>query len=369
VIPIIDVERVTALFDHLDHRRDPSDADRLLVVDGADDLALPLAEQLLGLGSRARTIGLRMLITGGRSLLGGRWAATADLRIALRLPDPSDYLMVGRSGRDLPTELPPGRGVRSPDGALLQLATPDATSLSTAHSWPPPRVGPRMFPVLPATVALAGLARPPHTILGLGSDGEPVTLPDEVAVVLIVGPPRSGRSTALATIARQTRQPTVTICRDGSPLARLADPLRLPREDQDHAVAVLRSLGRPVDVFVDDLEALPDGPLTDHLSELVREPSGRVVLSATADAAATSFREPLPLARNAATILLLGAVDRRAGQSFGLSLPAAMTPEPPPGRGWIAVGGRTTAIQVAEVTEPQPRTEFELAALGERNRE
>ena len=82
-----------------------------------------------------------------------------------------------------------------------------------------------------------------------------------------------------------------------------------------------------------------------------------------------AFRGPLAHARRAKIGLLLGPASPHEGDNFGVRLPRRRGIDEPPGRGWLARQGKAVRLQVADPGPPQPRTEFELSALGDRNRE
>jgi S-DNA-T family DNA segregation ATPase FtsK/SpoIIIE len=409
VLPARDAERVGALLEYLEHevarRRErpaASDPVLLLVIDSLEGLtnhtgehdAGESIEQVARLARDAASVRLHLFITGGRALLAGRIAALATERIVLRLPDPTDFLLIGLSSRQLPSSLPPGRGLRAADCTLVQIAVADSATTERARDWRAPARPIRRFEPMPTRVPLADVRVPTADRidrldqLALGADADSlapvlVTRADIAGAFLALGPPGSGRSTALALLAYQLaalpgdRRVAIS-CPTRSPVARNLRCVFLPRDDQDHAVAILDSLcngpAGPPDVFVDDVDLLPDGPLLAELETLLGRGSGAdqvIALAATIDAAASSFRGPLALARRAKTGVLLWPSGPHDGDVFGLRLQRRAHDPEPPGRGWFARLGRGCRIQLADPGPggSQPRTEFELSALGERCRE
>ncbi|MBV9485509.1 MAG: FHA domain-containing protein, partial [Frankiaceae bacterium] len=144
VVPVGDGERVEALLSHLERlvtERRAGGADHLpgllLAIDGwaaAADRLEALAENT--------AVGLHLLVAGGRSLLTVRFASHAREKVALRLADPTDLLLVAPARRDLPDDFPPGRGLRKSDGALVQVAVADPAARASAMRWSPPPVRP-----------------------------------------------------------------------------------------------------------------------------------------------------------------------------------------------------------------------------------
>lgn len=66
--------------------------------------------------------GLHFILTGDHTLLGGRISVLADSKVLLRLVDTSSYTEVGMSSREVPENIPDGRGYRTEDGAEIQIA-------------------------------------------------------------------------------------------------------------------------------------------------------------------------------------------------------------------------------------------------------
>jgi S-DNA-T family DNA segregation ATPase FtsK/SpoIIIE len=384
VVPAHDTGRVTSLLDHLDQevsrrRRDAAEwsAAMLLVIDSWDGLAnatearhsSDLVDRIARLAADGPAAGLHTVLTGDRALLTGRLAAVASDRIVLRLADPADFVVIGMSTRDVPRQLPPGRGVRAADLALVQIAMADAATTEAAASWPAAAEPVRRFDPLPERVTLESLrdSSPPagdQLILGLEADALRTIALHRSGVrrpFLVAGPIGSGRSTALLLIATQLAGRRLAICcTDRSPLASCPHAVRLPRDDQDHAVALLESLastGAPPDLICDDLDVLAEGPLWARLDDMTRgEPAGDslLVVAASTEAAATAFRGPLAQARRRHAGLLLGAVTRHDALGFGISLPgAAVDRLDPPGRGWLVDAGTSRRLQLADPALPR----------------
>jgi S-DNA-T family DNA segregation ATPase FtsK/SpoIIIE len=195
---------------------------------------------------------------------------------------------------------------------------------------------------------------------------------------LVVGPPASGRSTALLLLARQCGPAPAICCSDRSPLTAAPGSVVLPAGDPDHAADLLEALcagphGPPA-VFVDDVDLLPEGRLFTVVERLVagaRRDGPVIALAAATDIAAVAFRGPLRLARQARTGLLLCPDSSHDGDVLGLRLPRRHRRAEPPGRGWLVMAGNGRRVQLADAAEesPQPSTEFELSTLGARNRE
>lgn len=322
-----------------------------------------LADLLLRLAADGPAAGLHLVVTAGRGGLTGRLgAATAD-RLVLRLSDRSDLALIGVAARDVPRELPAGRAIRTPDLATVQVAQPDPATLSRALAWPPGRPPTvRRVDPLPDRVPLEAVSAstdPRLFRLGLSVEEHAAVRhdPRDGGALLVAGPARSGRSTALMLLAHQLGPgPVAALCPRRSPLADLAMTglVQLPAHDHDRALARLDELsgaGRAMPhVLVDDAELLGDGLLADRLCQLARgarDGHNVVVLAGLTDALAAAFRGPVAEVRRGRAGLLLRPSGPHDGELLGVRLPRRDSRHDPPGRGWWALAGDATAVQVA----------------------
>jgi S-DNA-T family DNA segregation ATPase FtsK/SpoIIIE len=380
VIPTGDQDRVdrliTYLADDVGRRSDPTGANathRVVVVDSWEGLTSQpdggrLGDAVLRLAADGPSTGLHVIITSDRSGLVGRLGSVATEKVALRLADPGDYALLGLPSREVPARMPPGRGIRARDRSTVQVAEPDRIALKTATSWSSPTRPARSFASLPDTVALADLitaAGAVHgaVLLGVGMDeigAIRLTRSDIGAGFLIAGPTGSGRSNALEVLARQlvgTSDPDSRLAVSapiGSALLDLPDVVVLPRDDPEHALALLDALtattGATPDILVDDADQLDEGPFSNRLEDLLRQHSDRsvvLVMAADVDRAALSFRGPLALARPARTGLLLAPSPGSSAQMYGVRLPHRPHTTDPPGRGVLIRGDAWVPVQVA----------------------
>ena len=378
VVPAHDTERVQSLLgfltrEVLQRRHHPGRSGPALalvidsweaLLDAHDDRERgQVIDTVLRLAAEGPSAMLHTVITGDRAILTGRLAGSASEKFVLRLADRSDFIVIGMPLRDLPGHLPPGRGIRASDLALVQIAQPTAATETAAQRWPASTCPVRRFDPLPPRVSLDEL-RPPEgqpldgVVLGVAADESAavsLTRQEIGSAFLVTGAARSGRSSALLTIAGQlSGRRLVVSCTDRSPLAAMTGAVHLPRDDQDHAVAMLDALcgGTAVmpDLVVDDIDLLPDGQLSTRLEELLRAGpvDDRVIaVSAAADVAATVFRGPLAQARRSRVGLLLCPTSRQDGELFGIRLSRPALSDDPAGRGWLVRNGVATRLQVA----------------------
>jgi DNA segregation ATPase FtsK/SpoIIIE, S-DNA-T family len=388
VVPAYDIDRLDRLLTRtaaeVARRRRDGWAGQpllLLAVDGWDAMVAQagdhdggrLVESLLRLATDGPAAGLRLVITSGRSGLTGRLGAVASDRLVLRLPDRSDFGLLGMAVRDVPAELPPGRAIRGSDHALVQIAVPDDATLATAMAWrPPAQSGVRRVDPLPEVVSLDNLAatgstgHPTALRLGLRADDHTPALHDLVdggGALLVAGPPRSGRSSALLLVAgQQAGREVAVVCPRRSPLAAQGERLgavALPADDQGRAAEMLDAMtrpdGTPPVVLVDDVDLLGDGPLADRLAalaRLARDGRALLVLAGPTEALIAAFRGPIAEVRRGRAGLLLQPSGPHDGELFGIRLPRRDASHDPPGRGWLAGHGEAVAIQVAAPPEP-----------------
>jgi S-DNA-T family DNA segregation ATPase FtsK/SpoIIIE len=308
--------------------------------------------------------GLHIVLTADRSGLVGRVSSMVEDRVVLRLADPGDYAGAGIPTRLVPAGLPPGRGWSLSGGPLVAqvaLLTEDASGPGqtealqqlAAQAAPPTICRPRRVEVLPTTVPLASLPRSSGSRVVLGLGGDELT-PMEVDLAgdgfLVAGPPRSGRSSALVSMAAQLQTAghrVVAIAPRPSPLRALPGC----HTDRDASYDLESLLGSgPNALVIDDAELLVDSPLAHLLERAVREmrDTGSIVLVAgTTAELVTGYRGFVVDLRRSKTGVLLSPQGRGDGDLFGVRLSRAVGGEITPGRGLLCGLGKTVPIQLA----------------------
>ncbi len=355
VLVIDDWEAVTERLADVDHGR-PADALLSLLRDGA-------------------AMGMRAVLAGGRGVLLSRVAAVVANRLLLRPNDPTDLLLAGVPPAAVPLRQPPGRALRPGDGAQLQIARAprvDDVLRDVAGRWPswaqlpPERRAPRLHP-LPDRVDASSLQLQLQghvatwALVGCGEDGRGEDGSDAVGLdlsehrfTLVAGPPGSGRSTTLTTLASSLHAagvPLLTICPAPSPLAHGPWPTMRPERPEHPDDVVGQARGSRV-VLVDDVERLLGSPLESALAALVDDPGGSLVVAGATAALQGAFRGLVPLARTHRTGVLLRPSSPADGELLGVR--ALLDDAAPVGRGVLVVGGRQTIVQVASAA-PVPR--------------
>ena len=414
VTPVTDADRVERLIAHLASGPRPRGGmPALLLLDGweqALDAWYPIAhgrpvDDLLRLvrdGARHR---VHLAVAGGRAVLSGPLAGLLTQRWLLRAADPADLMLWGVPASALPGAMPAGRLLRIVPGgaeeAQIALAdrphAPPPTAPSTPPSTPPLRLRPLpdelgTAELLGAVDAVPGrltamLARG-MLPLGLGGDQAAPDGPHVRAGCLVVGPPGSGRSTALAVAGRVLRaagRPVVAVARPGSPVAALRDEgahllapdnvglAVLPLLDgTPDAVLLLDEPLRPEDVLLDEQlgerldERLDERRTEDQGKDRLegldddgdrgrgggvpgRWPSGpgpHLIVAAQPGQAAVAVRGVLARLREGRCGLLLHPVGPGDGDALGVQLPARSGG--PPGRAVLVSRGRVSALQIAD---------------------
>ncbi len=340
-------------------------------------------QQILQEGPAA---GLRMVVTGDRSLLTGRVSALFPDKLLLRLPDPSDYSAIGMPSKAVPATMPPGRGFRAETLDETQVALIAGDPAGTAQvaalhliatraidTWRamPDRRRPQRVDVLPVRMSQAEAAELPHDPwkptefpVAVGGDTLRVRTLDAVEHgpgLLVTGPPRSGRSTVLFTLARHALAHdwrVVAFTPRSSPLRTLTGPGMLgvlnadcDREATESLLADLRASTAPSLVLVDDIEILgadgwlPDA-LTEHLARL--RDTGSMLVGAGSPAEMTGlYRGPIVALKRSRSGVMLSPQSSQDPDMFGVPLPRSVLGAAlPPGAGYLVRSGKIERVQV-----------------------
>jgi S-DNA-T family DNA segregation ATPase FtsK/SpoIIIE len=324
-------------------------------------------------------MGVQTVATGDRQLISGRSGSAFPGRVVLRLPERNEYALVDVPARSVPDTMPEGRAIM-PDGlveiqialldadpagphqiaALRQLAA-DAVRNTEIHD--PARL-PFEVRELPEQVEMRACTRPARvgplwTLIGAAGDAAEtvgIDLSADGPGFLVTGPPRSGRSTALRTMA-------LSLASAGTRVA-LVLPRRSPLQSLQQHAGVVGIFGPddaaaledvldtgPVVVLVDDVHTMTDAPVGEVLTAALHADNGQraVVVSGGSDELGMAFRG-LPMAIRASRAGLLLKPAAADGDLLGVRIPR-MTSSPLPGRGLLVIGGEITPVQTA-IGEP-----------------
>ena len=336
-------------------------------------------------------VGLRMVLSGDRSLLTGRMATLVEDRLLLRMPSAEDYALIGMRSKDVPTQLPAGRAFRAGEvprevqlalldadpagtaqvGALQRLAAEAAEVLARTGELPA-ALRPRRVDDLPValgyTEALALADRPllpTELLVGVGGDTLALRTLDVLADgpgLLVIGAPRSGRSSVLLTavtdaVSRGWNAVVVTPRR--SPLRDLTRSRRITQLDEtatpDDLRSALRAARAPRLLVIDDYEVLgADHPLAavadDYLKE-IRDKPDALLIACGIDEVTTYYRGPTAAMRKSRTGLVLAPRSSADGEAFSARLPRSVGGAVPLGRGIFV---RVSGWEWVQVPKPAP---------------
>jgi DNA segregation ATPase FtsK/SpoIIIE, S-DNA-T family len=347
-----------------------------------------LIDGFLQLLREGAAVGMRAVVTTDRLALTGHTGTVFERRMLLRLTDPGDSALAGVSERSLPSHQPPGRIMieGTPDPLEVQVALLDEDSSGPAQvaalrrlgeeslaRYGPPEGAQRPLRVdaLPPRITLAETRRlepsftapsPLWALVGAGGDElGPLGLDvrDEGPGLTIAGPPRSGRSATLLTMA-------TSLLDSGTPLLVLT-PRRSPLRSLDGRPGVIGVFGSDITaddltaavseldsyvVVIDDAELLFNGPLSAPLEKILASgrdgEHGLIIAGSTGDLARaySGFIKEALKSRCGVLVAVEAPTD---GDLFGVRLPRNAGPGPI-GRGLLVRPGTVTPVQLA-VTE------------------
>jgi S-DNA-T family DNA segregation ATPase FtsK/SpoIIIE len=312
-------------------------------------------------------VGLYTVVAADRtSAVSHALTSLVRQRLALRLGDKGDYSNFGVRMAAVP-EMVPGRCIVAGTRQIVHIARPSAgvavAAESLAAALPPARRLPPGMDVLATTVRLADLgasaqleSRPWRIPVGVAESARHTAhlVAYQGEHVLIVGPARSGKSTALLTVAASVRAVrgdvrVVAVAGPRSPLG--GDPLVSASIHPSEIGEGLMPLVEPgeglVLVLVDDAESIDDvGGVLDKLSTSDR-PDLLFVAAGRNDGVRTGYSHwTRPLRRSKLGIMLRPDVDLD-GDIFGTRLPRRSPVAMVAGRGYLAASGDVELVQVA----------------------
>ncbi len=356
---------------HLLATRDVGGVPVLLVVDGLEAMLETL--DLLGHGRGRPVLGTLLRDARSRGVTVAATAAPspashetfAELAV---LPgvDPVARAMLGvPSAFGVPRS--PGRAVHlgragSDPPRMCQVAVPGLPNRTA-----PPVERPLRLREIPLDAPHAGvLVRSGERVgigVGLGGDDATETGLDVSRGALVVGPPGSGRSTALGVLARRLAGgPTVhVVTSDAGSLPGPSAPA-FPGTTWSFEIAALQGLvdavsraDRPVVVVVDDLDDLERlrPVVLSELTDLLAVPSDRgharsLIAAARTARACAAYREPWTSLRANRRGIVLSPTEPGSSEVFGTLLDPYCDQGRPhhPGRGVVQVGPDVAPVQV-----------------------
>jgi len=178
-----------------------------------------LLEPLRSLMRDGASLGVRFVVTGDRTLTGPTMTSLTDELWLLRFNDPTSYAGAGISPRQVPKRMPAGRAILARSGREAQIALPAPPSevlrafeaaiaaRASAEECAAPALLPEPVSPLPGELRLSSLLprerrseAVERVLVGVGGNGPTtrfISFEASGSQILIVGPPRSGRTNAL----------------------------------------------------------------------------------------------------------------------------------------------------------------------------
>ncbi|KUL39517.1 cell division protein FtsK [Actinoplanes awajinensis subsp. mycoplanecinus] len=329
-------------------------------------------------------VGIHLVLAGDKVLGSGRYSGTTEDKLVLRLNDRQDYSTVGVPTKSAPVDPEPGRAMRTADLSEAQIAVLDtdlsgaaqaqvlltlAEELGKREAAVPAARRARRLDVLPDTISydeavdlhLSG--GPMRPLVAVGGDTLTALGPDltEVPSFVIGGPPRTGRSTALLTIAESLLTAgagLVVLAPRRSPLRSLegrsgvAAVITDPEVSVGEFRAVLGNIPEPTAVIlVDDAELLMGSEIDSDLAAFARGAQGSgwgLIAAGNAESLALSLAGWMGQVKRNRTGMLLSPQGLSDGEIIGVKLSRGNVGRAPqPGRGLLHLGdGSLVTVQV-----------------------
>jgi S-DNA-T family DNA segregation ATPase FtsK/SpoIIIE len=386
----------------LEARFDPGEKDDpviVLVIDGWEQFESRGDPSLadVTLGPRLRTVietgapvGVHVVPMGGQDMLTGKVAALANRRLLLSFPNEDTRRTHLRSGVASPPALP-GRAVDAGSGRHLQICEPDEAAASltariaAADATEPGRL-PRDFPSLPTRISVGDLKLPepvpsPSWIpLGIGGEGaagaDLVTVGIDMFdvgphLMFIGGPSGSGRTTAVATLAKLLSWNGIDVLAIAPPRSPLKDMLADEEEIkvvsgmtiEDSALReAAESFGEGrYAVLMDDAERVTiratqgrfseEPTLLDEISQPASFGHRALIIGADPNPILSGQRRSLGKVTSeimlTGTRILLTPAKRPEARQLNVTLEPDQYFTRPPGRSYLASVGTPTLLQLA----------------------
>ncbi len=349
----------------------------LVVVHGADRVLMqgegavsPLYGPLLSLASEVRGAGIGLVLSGLPGVAHNRLGSSASRRYVFALPSRDEYaaldvdrvLARGLTRPGLGWDSSTGRvfqagTVRSDDAAFAEVCAGVSELIDrmrptdVARLPVPVRDVPWPLPWLdipePSAPAELPLALAGAVVVETGElawfDGE-----DDGPVIGVMGPPRSGRSTALLALGRLAKEMGYEVC--ALPLSRRSPLGQPPADCVDRVVErgdlpSLTPTSRPCVVLIDDLHRWDGG--ADELEALLKEPAGLVVAVSGPNDFFTMRNDATRALGTLRSGLALMTTSARDGDPLGLRrVPDEAFGDAKPGRGVFVLAGEAHVVQV-----------------------
>lgn len=330
-----------------------------------------LVDLLPRLIAEGRSVGVHFAITADRrGAIPQPVSAAVSRRLVLRMASSEELGNLGLSAQQHVPDAPAGRGYL--DGLEVQVASPGHTVADQRAliEQLAATAGPELAPQVESLPEVVDRLRlpagaPMRPVIGIGYRAlEPVNFDLEEAGAIIAGPLRSGRSSALLTIAAGLRgaQPDlacVLVSTRRNPIAdadvwshtAIGEAASGQLLDGLYEQMQVSNPNRSVVLFVDDLTDALETPVDYRLGDLAklfRDRRDSVVVAVEAQAARRSmFGGVIAELRKDKQGVLLQPDVEVDGDLFGLQLPRRSRQRFGPGRGFLVRRGEIELVQLA----------------------
>jgi S-DNA-T family DNA segregation ATPase FtsK/SpoIIIE len=342
-----------------------------------------LLERLERLVPEGPAAGVHFVITADRrAAIPSSLASVVTTRLVLRMAERDDYALLGvDSNLSRTAVLAPGRGFIQGSTeiqvAVVAGAAPEVEQQAlldlvrrAADRWPTP--APRLRR-MPSTVQVRELPSAPAPLvlpIGVGDlEVAPVVVDATQGHWLVSGPPRSGKSSTLASLAvvaaaapdaaalalfqaRRSSLSEVAAWRVGPVDAGDGDALARGIAD----VEALLARGEPVLCLCDDVDSFPEAASSalEALARRGRDEPVRVVASADNRWALRAYGGLVPEVRRSKQALLLCPDVDLDGDLVGVRLRPPLEVLTGPGRGFLVQTGHAELVQIAHLGDGEP---------------
>ncbi len=334
------------------------------------------------------SVGVKIVVTGDRTLTMGRISTLLEDKLMLRMLDPNDFMSVGLAAKQVPASMPDGRAFRARGTRELHVVLHDPDPTGTAqvaalheigraakerHADLPFDARPFRVDVLPPRITVDE-ARTlgndiPDEVIPFAVAGDTLAFQGPDALrhgpgLLVTGPRASGRSTTLLSIATTVRSagwkvvlitPRLSALRALDGAEGVHGCFTGKDDEQSELTDLLEGLRSGEDrsaVLVDDLELVDlDGwlgmLLQTHLDGL--RDSGSVLVGAGSPVELASSYRGLPVSlKRSGSGFMLCPQSTSDTDMFGVSLPRSSLGQPmPAGSGYLVRAGQVARAQVA----------------------
>ena len=327
-------------------------------------------ETFQSIAAEGRPVGVHVVISADRTgAVPSALASVIQRRLVLRLASENEYLSLGVAADVLADSSPPGRGIIS-DEREVQVTVLGGSSSTARQAQAIKKLaedleatGRAPAPEIERLTEVVTLGDLPtevdgHPALGIADeDLEPMGFVPE-DVLLIVGPPQSGKTSTMATIAMSLKRSRSGDC---AYLGAGRSPLRSVVEwnesavGEDEVTELARKLADRIGrrngvagVFVEDISSFVNTAAESALLDLIKACRGNGVLFATDGETSAMASWPLQMAVRAARHGIALQPDQPDGDViFKTSFPRVARADFPAGRGLYVRSGLTHRVQVA----------------------